>query len=206
MSINLYKFFFFLCCIFLNQIAQAQYSLESSYVNSHTGETVNLLLKKDFKNGKFTIYGGVKYLFSRQFPPRNTDGVGKIFYPRNVLQSLGPVLGIQRNFAFNPHVRGLAFYQTQLTNTPLRSFGFGGLSISDDKVTALEHLFGVGLQARLTERFSFIIRGGGNVIFTHAPNRINESGGLGKLKAGFRNADASGVFTIGACVALHKSE
>lgn len=164
----------------------AQLDLELSYNDTHVGRNFNLLLKKNFKEGKHTLYGGLKYHIGNRIHDNQNNTYWNRFYPRNFLQSIGLTVGYQRNYNLLTKAKFFWFFDSQFTSSG--TYGVDYLPIYNseelyrrwvaiaDEIKAQENNFGIGIKTDLSEKWSLIVRGGGGIVFFWSIPEAYENG------------------------------
>ncbi|MBL7894658.1 MAG: hypothetical protein JNK50_05125 [Bacteroidia bacterium] len=169
-----------------NEIPKNGFELDASYYNLHTGHSVNLEVRRTFKNHSLLL--GLSchlnhYIQNSQY------AYLKQFYATTAFNRFGLTAGYEYKIKeVNPYVQPYIFYNAQLTHMPtLHRYNLtdslGMTYVSEAKIskpiTGLVNTLGVGLRIKLSEKLYLNQSIGGGVFLIHDADKNYKGWELG---------------------------
>lgn len=165
--------------VVIGQTAFSQLDIIASFNSVDIGRNVNLNLKKDLK--KYSFLFGIKYNINRIVHDNQNNVFRKRFYATDWQEHFGFNIGFQYNFLLkSSSLKPFAFYDFLFTNSHTRNLMYlpYDYDINGDVLykryleffgptIALEHNIGLGITAKISNRFFLYQKIGAGVVTFH---------------------------------------
>jgi len=173
------KILFTLLFVVIGQTAFSQLDIIASFNSIDIGRNVSLTLKKDLKKHSFLF--GAKYNINKIVHDNQNNVFRKRFYATDWQEHFGFSIGYQYNFILKPSsLKPFAFYDFQFTNSHTRNLMYlpYDYDINGDVLykqyleffgptIALEHNIGLGIIAKIANRFFLYQKIGVGIVTFH---------------------------------------